>query len=267
MNRIDGAKPRGADDLIASAIRLVYSYICSRYSNKDVAEICNELRIIAKIKDFDFYTDEKNESRYTYAQVQENLSKINEKETIRKNKGVYYTPNDVVRFILVNSVKSLFGKLTKDNISDMDLCSIPYKSFCYKKTVFDPTCGAGEYLLATLEMKLALLKQNKQVMPYCIPDIIIRDIESQKPVAVIDAKYKPNTRSARSDTHQLLSYVLLTDVKRCGFVFPGVNSCAKIMDATETVSLPLAVDSLDYYELILGNDLDGASEALRQVLP
>lgn len=164
MNRIDGAKPRGADDLIASAIRLVYSYICSRYSNKDVAEICNELRIIAKIKDFDFYTDEKNESRYTYAQVQENLSKINEKETIRKNKGVYYTPNDVVRFILVNSVKSLFGKLTKDNISDMDLCSIPYKSFCYKKTVFDPTCGAGEYLLATLEMKLALLKQNKQVL-------------------------------------------------------------------------------------------------------
>lgn len=105
------------------------------------------------------------------------------------------------------------------------------------------------------------------LMPYCIPDIIIRDIESQKPVAVIDAKYKPNTRSARSDTHQLLSYVLLTDVKRCGFVFPGVNSCAKIMDATETVSLPLAVDSLDYYELILGNDLDGASEALRQVLP
>lgn len=104
-------------------------------------------------------------------------------------------------------------------------------------------------------------------MSYCIPDIIIRDNESQKPIAVIDAKYKPNTRSVRSDTHQLLSYVLLTDVKRCGFAFPGALSRAKIMDATETAALPIAVDALDYYELILGNDLDNAKEALEQILP
>jgi len=108
---------------------------------------------------------------------------------------------------------------------------------------------------------------DKSLFPYDPDIIIIRDNESRKPVAVIDAKYKPNTRSARSDTHQLLSYVLLTDVKRCGFAFPGPNSRAKIMDATETASLPLAVDSLDYYELILGNDLDNASEALQQILP
>lgn len=111
------------------------------------------------------------------------------------------------------------------------------------------------------------VERGIHLMPYCIPDIIIRDNESRKPVAVIDAKYKPNTRSARSDTHQLLSYVLLTDVKRCGFAFLGPNSRAKIMDATETTALPLAVDSLNYYELILGNDLDNASEALQQILP
>lgn len=65
----------------------------------------------------------------------------------------------------------------------------------------------------------------------------------------------------------MLSYVLLTDVKRYGFVFPWPNSRAKIIDATETASLPLAVESLDYYELILGNDLDNASEAFQQILP
>lgn len=164
MCRIDGAKPNGADDLVVSAIRLVYSYMCSRYSTKDVADICNEMRIIAKMEDFDFSTDKKNENGYTYAQIQERLSKINEKEIIRKSKGVYYTPCDVVRFILTNSVKALFGKLSKDNISDMDLNDIPYKSFCYTKTIFDPTCGAGEYLLAALEMKLSLLKQHKQAL-------------------------------------------------------------------------------------------------------
>lgn len=43
MGRIDGAKPNEADDLVISAIRVVYSYVCSRYSTKDVADICNEI--------------------------------------------------------------------------------------------------------------------------------------------------------------------------------------------------------------------------------
>lgn len=164
MGRIDSAKPNEADDLIINALRLVYSYILSRYSTKDVADICNELKIIARIKDYDFSADENNNKGYTYAQVQETLSKINEKESIRKSKGVYYTPNDVVRFILTNSVKALFGKLTANNISDMELHGVPYRSFCCTKTVFDPTCGAGEYLLAALEMKLMLFKQNKKTL-------------------------------------------------------------------------------------------------------
>lgn len=164
MGIIDGAKSSEADDLVISAIRLIHSYICSRYSSKDVVDICNELRIISRIKDFDFCTDGKNGNEYTYAQIQEKLSKINEKESIRKSKGVYYTPNDVVRFILTNSVKALFGKLTNDNISDMELHGVPYRSFCCTKTVFDPTCGAGEYLLAALVMKLTLFKQNKKTL-------------------------------------------------------------------------------------------------------
>ena len=146
----------------------------------------------------------------------------------------------------------------------------------YARIVLKRTINMDKYSLDRYSKRLYIQKDINDItevergihlMPYCIPDIIIRDNESRKPVAVIDAKYKPNTRSARSDTHQLLSYVLLTDVKRCGFAFPGPNSRAKIMDATETASLPLAVDSLNYYELILGNDLDNASEALQQILP
>lgn len=111
------------------------------------------------------------------------------------------------------------------------------------------------------------VERGIHLMPYCIPDIIIRDNDTQNPVAVIDAKYKPNTRSTRADTHQLLSYVLLTGVKKCGFAFPGAESKAKIMRSTETAALPLAVDSIDYYELIFGNDSDNVAEALRPILP
>ena len=164
MNRINDAKPAGANESIIHALRLVYSYIHSKYSTKDIADICNEIRIVARIKVHDFTIINRKNNGYSYTQIQEMLSKINEKESIRKSKGVYYTPNDVVRFILTNSVKALFGKLTENNISDMELKAIPYKSFCHTKTVFDPTCGAGEYLLAALEMKLSLLKQHKKAL-------------------------------------------------------------------------------------------------------
>lgn len=146
----------------------------------------------------------------------------------------------------------------------------------YARIVLKRTINTDKYSLDRYSKRLYIQKDVNDItevergihlMPYCIPDIIIRDNESRKPVAVIDAKYKPNTRSTRSDTHQLLSYVLLTDVKRCGFAFPGTNSRTKIMNATETASLPLSVDLLNYYELILGNDLDNALEALQQILP
>lgn len=52
-------------------------------------------------------------------------------------KGVYYTPNDVVRFILTNSIKASFGKFTVSNISDMSQNNISYCSFCCNKTVFE----------------------------------------------------------------------------------------------------------------------------------
>ena len=145
----------------------------------------------------------------------------------------------------------------------------------YARIVLKRTIDKDKYTLDRYSKRLYIQKgvndiseaeRGIHLMPYCIPDIIIRDKESQKIVAVIDAKYKPNTRSARADTHQLLSYVLLTDVKRCGFAFPGPYCHAKIMDTTEKASLPLAVDSLDYYEIILGNDLEFATEALQQML-
>ena len=164
MGRMDGTRRNGASELIINALNYVYSYLCSRYSDKDIDDICNEIRIIARIQEYEFSVQDLNANDYNYIQIQKLLSKINEKESIRKNKGVYYTPNDVVWYILSNSVKALFGKLNGNNISDMDLHSIPYRSFCCTKTVFDPTCGAGEFLLTALEMKLSLLKQHKKTL-------------------------------------------------------------------------------------------------------
>lgn len=91
------------------------------------------------------------------------------------------------------------------------------------------------------------------LIPYCIPDILICERTSHKPVFVIDAKYKSHSRSARNDTHQLLSYALLTSVDRCGFIFPGTVSDVKTMRSGSDHVL-ISNGKLKYYELILGDD-------------
>lgn len=155
---------------VDEALNLIYLYIQEAYSPKEVELICGELKSIARRDDFQCV--EVASSKRTYTQVQDALSKINEKQSIRKSKGVYYTPNDVVRFILTNSIKASFGKLTASNVSDMNLDNIPYRSFCCKKTVFDPTCGAGEYLLAALEIKIDLLKKNAKITNRLIQEVV-----------------------------------------------------------------------------------------------
>lgn len=146
---------------VDEALSLFYLYIQEVYSAEEVELICNELKAIARREDF--MCNKFDSTKHTYTQVQDALSKINEKQSIRKSKGVYYTPNDVVRFILTNSIKASFGKLAAANISDMSLENIPYRSFGCNKTVFDPTCGAGEYLLTALEMKINLLKNKTNI--------------------------------------------------------------------------------------------------------
>ena len=91
------------------------------------------------------------------------------------------------------------------------------------------------------------------LMTYCIPDILICNKDTNEPMLVLDAKYKGNARTERADSHQLLSYVLLTGAKRCGFIFPGSTTQMKPI-GQEAGYLNLSPADLRYYELILGND-------------
>lgn len=135
----------------------------------------------------------------------------------------------------------------------------------YVRTVLKKTIDYNKYELDSYSKKLFLQKgisklekteKNIHLMPYCIPDIIIRDKRTKKALVVIDAKYKAHDRTARTDTLQLLSYVLLTGVNRCAFVFPGTQTEIRQMKTSGTDYLPVQtpfVDELKYYQLILGD--------------
>lgn len=143
-----------ASSMLLNALSITNGYLIQNYSKSELSVIREEIKKVLGKND---YSVTAYKEMYSYEEVQEILSNINEKEDIRKAKGVYYTPTDIVKFILFNSVKMVCGKQKPNNLHVLDLNGIPYSSFCYEKTVYDPTCGAGVFLLAALEMKLDLL--------------------------------------------------------------------------------------------------------------
>lgn len=149
--------------MVKHAIDLIYSYLLQNYSRDSLIKIEHELLEITRDSKIVFDVN-KLDIKITYESLQEKLSKLNEKETVRKNNGVYYTPQDVVKFILTNTIKSAYGFLSKDNVGEEDLTKIPHYSFGMRKTIFDPTCGTGEFLLAALKMKFDLLELHKVPM-------------------------------------------------------------------------------------------------------
>lgn len=157
------------NNVVADALNLVYKFIMPFCDEQNQALIERGILSIAGIEDFDFSGQLMIFG--AYEQVQSTLARLNERESIRKDKGVYYTPTDVVDFIVTNTIKSSCGVLTPENIQSLDLTTVFGDDFCLKKTVFEPTCGAGEFLLAALERKIALWKRNH-------PDAEKKDIES-----------------------------------------------------------------------------------------
>lgn len=91
-------------------------------------------------------------------EFQKILSGLNEKQSIRKANGVFYTPRDVIEFIVSNCFEQIssnkdeivptFKDITKQKSAKILACH---------KTVLDPTCGAGEFLIFSFQKKLQIL--------------------------------------------------------------------------------------------------------------
>lgn len=147
------------NEIIENALNVVSGYLNCNYNIKEIAVIREEIN---KIIGIPLKINSQQREIYSYEQTQELLSTLNEKESMRKTKGVYYTPLDVVQFILTNSVKMVFNELDSRNVNSLNIDCIPYDNFCYKTTIFDPTCGSGAFLLPTLELKFDLLISHNE---------------------------------------------------------------------------------------------------------
>ena len=100
-------------------------------------------------------------------------------------------------------------------------------------------------------------EHHAYLMNNYVPDIALIDTsgESKQYIAVFDVKYQNSTSKVYKDTqrhnsHQLLFYTLLLNVRRCGFIFPSDN--------TDT-----ALPGLNMYELNIQSG-DAMDESVRE---
>lgn len=139
------------------AIKISLDFLKDKYSKSDYNTIKKELYKITNSSEIKEYVDLDN-----FKQLQEKLSTINEKSDGRKIKGVYYTPSDLVNYIVVNSIKLWNKKLNSTNLHVNNLNGIAYNKTCFKAKIFDPTCGSGEFILGALSIKFDLLEMHRE---------------------------------------------------------------------------------------------------------
>lgn len=108
------------------------------------------------------------------------LSKINEKQSRQKVKGVYYTPKDVTQYLVSNVFVNFLDPANNSVQSDTKSISrlLMYEKAALLKlinsSVFDPTSGAGEFLLSALELKFQISEKGMK----CLSDDNYIDIVS-----------------------------------------------------------------------------------------
>lgn len=124
---------------------------------RQLYEICLHLQNTGKYSDLTPNMD--------YDKIQNYLQSVNEKESLRKTRGVYYTPKDVVDFIVITALKLDYSYIENNVLTNnIDLIKKnEILDFCFEKTFFEPTCGTGEFLLSVLDIKIKLLSGIKSV--------------------------------------------------------------------------------------------------------
>ena len=140
-------------------------------TQKHINEIYIALKVLLN-KNYEKYQFEENINRddikyITDENFQASLFKVNEKSKKQKNNGVYYTSDDVARYIICNSllmkVKEKLNKTHNDKecitvLKNLDL--IEKDNILYKYSIFDPTCGTGEFLINAINIKLEILNNE-----------------------------------------------------------------------------------------------------------
>ena len=226
------------NQVVSEALRLSYLFAMSYANTQTMSILEKELLLIAGEESFCFSGQMAFLS--SYEEVQKVLSRINERESIRKSKGVYYTPIDVVKYIVANTIKSSQGQLRIDNIKSTSLESVSDNALCFETTVFEPTCGAGEFLLEALEIKLN-----------CLQKITEEEIDAKDICAIVSTLFGNDINMDSIIISKLRLFI-------CAIHRFGIEKCIGLADIlnknfTTMDYVTVLSDDTRHFDIILGN--------------
>lgn len=108
---------------------------------------------------------------------QQRLAHLNERTARRKKDGVYYTDEDLTEYMVYNAFNCYVDE-SASNVHDVGVILQKFKTFpsttierVLKASTFDPTCGAGEFLLSAAKFKYKILQAIGR--PYTDKDLAI----------------------------------------------------------------------------------------------
>lgn len=137
----------------------------TKYTSK-IANIHSALKLMlnGRYEKYSFNEEEFNKAMdktLSESEFQKILSILNEKQTVRKANGVFYTPKDVIAFIVSNCINQIISGENKIISEYLPLSAKENaEMIACKKTVLDPTCGAGEFLIYSFQKKMQILIDN-----------------------------------------------------------------------------------------------------------
>lgn len=146
---------------------IVSDYIATMYPNKQKMIIGALNHLLGER--ISYYKFVKSDFIRSHADLQNELYNLNEKSEQRKNKGVYYTPEDVCKYIIWNSITMMLEPNNNRTYKESDAIDkiVAYPTdtittLLTKKKFFDPTCGSGEFLINVFKIKYAIMRTKTQ---------------------------------------------------------------------------------------------------------
>lgn len=177
-----------ASTIFKNIQEIVVSYISHRYGGNSTYSI----RIFSALKyllegTYKKYNFQVLDTQLKNVDLQETLARVNEKESRRKSAGVFYTDSDVTDFMVLNSffhhINPSLVTVSPSSHIHQQFKGLSNESVCsvLQSSVFDPTCGAGAFLVSALAHKIELFKAgicNDIPLLNVVGTIIGNDIES-----------------------------------------------------------------------------------------
>lgn len=172
---------------------------------------------------------------------QKTLSGLNEKQSVRKANGVFYTPRDVISFIVANCFNQITDKKGKIIPKHKNaLAKGNEEVLAYETTVLDPTCGAGEFLIYAFQKKIEIAIKSGSNLD---DDNVVRILDTINGNDInIESVEITKTRLF----FETIKYIHQTDY---------YNDIAKIINKNMHVEDFVNIDTFkfDKYDIILGN--------------